>query len=270
MLELEDRLRRLAGEHERAARVPSASAAVRRGRRRRRRLAGAATTLTVLSLLAGLVGVRELREPAAVAPPAVGPAAPTTITVPPPAGSTTPGTTILCSGPACRSTGSTVVQHGFEPVEGKVVAEGEQPGFRWRLVIRRAKLPDGQHELVALFERDDYSPPVDLVTLEPVKLSIVVPTKAFPNMHGIVTDRAALVRLQITRGGAPAPPIEVHPTDGGAVFPHNAWFVAFLPEGTQLYRIDLLDGRGQPICSERVGKVKLPGGSETMPSGSCF
>jgi hypothetical protein len=255
MLRLEDRLRRLAGEHERAARVPDAAATVRRGRRRRRRLA-AATTLTVLSLMAGLVGVRELREPAAVAPPA--------------AGSTTPGTTIVCPGPACRSPGSTVVQHGFEPVEGTVVAEGEQPGYRWRLVIRRAKLPDGQHELAALFERDDYSPPVDLVTLEPVKLSFVVPTKAFPSMHGIVTDRAALVRLQVTRGGAPAPPIEVHPTDGGAVFPHNAWFVAFLPQGTQLYRIDLLDRRGRPICSERVRKVELPGGSETMPSGSCF
>jgi hypothetical protein len=270
MLRLEDRLRRLADEHERAARAPDPAATVRRGRRRRRRLA-AATTLTVVSLVAGLVGVRELREPAAVAPPAVGPAAPTTIvTVPPPGGSAAPGTTVLCPGPACRSTGSTVVQHGFEPVEGKVVAEGEQPGFRWRLVIRRAKLPDGQHELVALFERDDYSPPVDLVTLEPVKLSIVVPTKAFPYMHGIVTDRAALVRLQVTRGGAPAPAVELHPTDGGAVFPDNAWFVAFLPEGTQLYRIDLLDARGRPICSERIGKVKAPGGAETMPSGSCF
>jgi hypothetical protein len=253
MLRLEERLRRLADEHERAARVPDAAATVRRGRRRRHRLAGAAITLTLLSLLAGLVGVRELGGPARV-PPAAGP-------VP-------PRTTIVCPGPACRSPGSTT--HGFEPVEGKVVAEGEQPGFRWRLVIRRAKLPDGQHELVALFERDDYSPPVDLVTLEPVRLSFVVPTTAFPNMHGIVTDRAALVRLQVTRDGTPAPPIEVQPTDGGAVFPHNAWFVTFLPEGTQLYRIDLLDRRGQPICSERVRKVKLPGGSETMPSGSCF
>jgi len=265
MLELEDRLRRLAGEHERAARVPAASATVRRGRRRRRRLAGAATTLTLLGLVACLVGVRELRDSAAVTPPAA------TTTVPPAASLAMPGTTTVCQGPACSRPGPTVVKRGFEPVEGTVVATGEQPGYRWRLVIRRGKLPGGQHELVALFERDDYSPPVDLVTLEPVKLSLVVPTKRFPNLHGIVTDRAALVRLRVTRDGAPVTPVEVRPTDGGTIFPDNAWFVAFLPKGTELYQIDLLDRRGDPICSQRVRKVKLPGGgSDTMPSGSCF
>jgi hypothetical protein len=250
MLELEDRLRRLAGEHERAARVPSASAAVRRGRRRRRRLAGAATTLTVLSLLAGLAGVRELVQPAA------------------PAGPAAPVTTAACEGRPCNR--PTPLPRGYEPVKGTVVAEGEQPGYRWRLVIRRGKLPDGQHELVALFERDDYSPPVDLVTLEPVKLSLVFPTKRFPNLHGIVTDRAALVRLRVARDGTPLAPVEVRPTDGGTIFPDNAWFVAFLPKGTELYQVDLLDRHGDPICSERIRKVKLPGGPETIPGGSCF
>lgn len=256
MLELEDRLHRLAGEHERAARVPAASATVRRGRRRRRRLAGAATTLSVLALLAGLAGVRELREPAAATPPAAGPAA-TSITT-------------VCEGRACSRPGPTVVKRGFEPVEGTVVATGEQPGHRWRLVIRREKLPDGQHQLVALYQRDDGAQTADLVTLEPVKLSFAVPTKRFPDMHGIVTDRAALVRLRPVRDGALLAPIEVHPTDGGAVFPDNAWFVAFLPKGSELYQIELLDRQGQPICSQQVRKVKLPGGSETMPSGSCF
>jgi hypothetical protein len=249
MLELEDRLRRLAGEHERAARVPSASAAVRRGRRRRRRLAGAATTLTVLSLLAGLAGVRELVQPAAAA----GPAAPVT--------------TAACEGPPCLREHPPA--RGFEPVKGTVVAEGEQPGYRWRLVIRRGKLPGGQYELVALFERNDYSPPVDLVTGEPVRLSLVFPTKRFPNMHGIVTDRTALVRLRVARDGAPLAPVEVRPTDGGAIFPHNAWFVAFLPNGSELYGIELLDRHGQLICSERIRQVKLPGGAETMPDGHC-
>jgi hypothetical protein len=251
MLELEDRLRRLADEHARAARVPSASAAVRRGRRRRRRLAAGATTLTVLSLLAGLAGVRGLVEPAA-----------------PAAGQAGPVTTAACEGPPCNLAHPPA--RGFEPVKGTVVAEGEQPGYRWRLVIRRGKLPDGQHELVALFERDDYSPPVDLVTLEPVKLSFLAPDKRDPAMVGIVTDRAALVRLRITRDGAPVTPVEVHPTDGGTIFPDNAWFVAFLPKGTELYRVDLLDRRGDPICSERIRKVRLPGGPETIPGGSCF
>jgi hypothetical protein len=259
MLELEDRLRRLASEHERAARVPAAAATVRRGRRRRRRLAGTATALAVLSLVAGLAGVRELRTPAARERPATAP----TQTMGTP-------TTAACQGSSCNRAQPGPLPHGYEPVEGTVVAEGTQPGYRWRLVVRRGKLPDGQHELVALFERDDLSPPVDLVTLEPVKLSFVVPTKRFPNMHGIVSDRAALVRLRVARDGTPVAPVEVRPTDGGTIFPHNAWFVAFLPEGAELYQIDLLDRRGDPICSERVRKVKLPGGSETMPSGSCF
>jgi hypothetical protein len=252
MLELEDRLRRLADEHARAARVPAASAAVRRGRRRRRRLTGAATTLTVLLLLAGLVGVRELREPAA---PPTGPAAPVT--------------TAACPGRACIRPRPTVDQGGFEPVKGTVVAQGKQPGYRWRLVIRRHKLPGGQYELVMLLQREGYQPG-DLVTLEPVRLSMTVPTKRDPAMTGIVTDRTALVRLLVARNGAAASPIEVRPTDGGGVFPHNAWFVAFLPEDTELYGIELLDRQGGTICAERIRQVPLPGGAETMPDGSCF
>jgi hypothetical protein len=45
--------------------------------------------------------------------------------------------------------------------------------------------------------------------------------------------------------------------------------VASLPEGTELYQIELLDRRGQPICSERLRTVKPPGGTETI-GGSCF
>jgi hypothetical protein len=263
MLELEDRLRRLAGEHERAARVPPASATVRRGRRRRRRLAGAATALIVLSLVAGLAGVQELRTPAARELPATAPTAGPERTMGAP-------TTAACQGSSCKRAQPGQLPRGYEPVEGTVVAEGTQPGYRWRLVIRRGKLPDGQHELVALFERDDFAPPVDLVTLEPVKLSFVVPTRRFPAMHGIVTDRTALVRLRVARDGTPVAPVEVRPTDGGTIFPHNDWFVAFLPKGTELYRIELLDRQGRPICSEQVRKVKLPGGSESIPGGSCF
>jgi hypothetical protein len=150
-----------------------------------------------------------------------------------------------------------------------VVAQGQQPGYRWRVVIRRSQLPDGQYQLTLLLQRSGYQPG-DLVTLEPVKLSFLAPDRRDPVMAAIVSDRTALVRLRVTRDGAPVTPVEVRPTDGGAVFPHNAWFVAFLPEGAELYQIDLVDGRGDPICSERIRKVKLPGGSETMPSGSCF
>jgi hypothetical protein len=263
MLELEERLRRLAGEHERAARVPPASATVRRGRRRRRRLAGAATALIVLSLVAGLAGVQELRAPAARELPATAPTAGPERTM------GAPTTTAACQGSSCKRAQPGQLPRGYEPVEGTVVAEGTQPGYRWRLVIRRGKLPGDQDELVALFERDDLSPPVDLVTLEPVRLSFVVPTRRFPNMHGIVSDRTALVRLRIARDGNPVPPLEVRPTDGGTIFPHNAWFVAFLPKGTELYGIELLDRHGGTICAERIKQVKVSDGTETMPDGDC-
>jgi hypothetical protein len=246
MVELEDRLRRLADDHARRARPPGAAAAVRRGRRRRRRQATAATV--ALAALAGvLVGVRGLGEEVAVEPAA-------------------PTATTRCAGPGCDRRPVTLPR-GFEPVEGRVVAEGERPGYRWRLVVRREPLPGGRHRLVALYQHDDRSPPADLVTLEPVLLAYLLPSSDRPelDMAGIVTDRTALVRLELQRDGLQAPPIEVRPLDSAGLFPHNRLFVAVLPEGTVLHRIVLLDRRGRPICEQRLATLMAPGGA-----GSCF
>jgi hypothetical protein len=242
MAELSERLRRLADDHARSARAPGPAAAVRRGRRRRRHQAVAAAA--VLAALAGIaVGVWDPPQDAAIEP-----AAPTTT---------------ACAGPSCLRRPA-VVPRGFEPAEGTVVAQGERPGFRWRLVARRAALAGGQRELFVLFQHDDNSPNADLVTLEPVKLSYLAPgvRDGTLELAGIVTDRTALVRLQLRQAGAPAPPVEVRPLDTGGVFPHNRLFVAFLPDGSTLLRIELLDRQGQPICAQRVGGGPAPARAE--------
>ena len=246
MVELEDRLRHLADDHARHARVPGASVAIRRGRRRRRRQAGAAA-VTLAALLGALIGVRDVRDDAAVEP------------VAPPA-------TTSCVGPRCGRQPVTPPR-AFEAVEGKVVARGEGPGFRWRLVVRRDRLPGGRYSLFALYQHDDNSPHADLVTLEPVELSFLAPSvrDGSLNMAGIVTDRAALVRLQLRRSGAPAPAVEVRPLGTDGVFPHNRLFVAFLPEGSVLQRIELLDRRGGLICVQRLAGAKAQGGAQ-----ACF
>ena len=177
-----------------------------------------------------------------------------------------PATTVPCAGPECEQRTATLPR-GFEPVEGKVVAEGERPGYRWRLVVRRDRLPGGRHQLVALYQHDDNSPPADLVTLEPVKLSFLLPSSRAPelDMAGIVAGGTNRVRLVLQRDGLAAPPIEVPALDAGGVFPDNRLFVAVLPQGTVLSRIELLDRRGRKLCVQRLATLRAPGGD-----GSCF
>ena len=148
-----------------------------------------------------------------------------------------------------------------------MVAEGERPGYRWRLVVRRDRLAGGQHQLVALYQRDDNQPPADLVTLEPVKLAYLLPSSSAPelDMAGIVSGETARVRLVLLWDGLQAPPIEVRALDSGGVFPHNRLFVAVLPKGTVVSRIEPLDRQGRPICVQRLVTLRAPG-----EEGSCF
>ena len=246
MVELEDRLRRLADDQARQARAPGAGAAILRGRRRRRRQA-AAVAVTLVGLVGALAGMRDPWDGATTEPAA-------------------PAPTNSCVGPRCDRR-QVAPPRAFEPVEGKVVARGERPGFRWRLVVRRDRLSGGQHGVVALYQHDDNSPNADVGTLEPVELSFLGPgvRDGALSMAGIVTDRAARVRLQLLRGGAPVPPVEVRSLGSGGVFPHNRLFVAFLPGGSVLRRIELLDRRGGLICVQRLAGAKARGGAE-----ACF
>jgi hypothetical protein len=245
MTELEERLRRFAEEGVRQARPPGAAAAVRRGRRRRRRLVGAAA-LTLAALLGAGLGVQDLLRPSSIQPVAPGPPP----TVPP----------TRCVRGVCVGIDDPLPSlPAFEAVPGRVIAQGTQPGYRWRMVVRRKRLAHNQWEVVSIFQHDDVdSPGADLVTLEPVTLSLLTASKQYPVVSGIVTERAAWVRLWLEHGGRALVPVEVRVIDGGRGFPEN-FFVAFVPQGFVLRAVVLVDRRGQPICQQQFSKRSVLG-----------
>lgn len=256
MTELEERLRRFAEEGARQARPPGAGTAVRRGRLRRRRLVGAASLALVALLGAGL-GVQDLLRPSAIQPVAP---------VPPP---TLPPT--RCVRGVCVGINDPLPSlPAFEPVPGRIIAHGAQPGYRWRLVVRRKKLPGNQREVVSIFQHDDvYSPGADLVTLEPVTLSLLTPSKQYPVVSGIVTERAARVRLWLEHGGRVLAPVKLRVIDGGREFPEN-FFVAFVPQGSVLRDVVLVDRGGQPICHQQLSKRSALGADSASKADRCF
>lgn len=251
MTELQERLRRFAEEGARQARPPGVEAAIRRGRLRRRRLVGAAG-LALLAVLAAGLGMQDLLRPSSIQPVAPSPS-PTTVLA-------------RCKLGGCL----TQTASGFEPVPGRVIAHGAQPGYRWRLVVRRKKLPHNQREIVSIFQHDDvYSPGADLVTLEPVTLSLLTPSKDLPVVSGIVTERATRVRIWLEHDGAVLAPVEVQVINGGPDFPEN-FFVAFVPQGSVLRDVVLVDRRGQPICHQQFGKGSALGADSASKADSCF
>ena len=256
MTELEERLRRFAEEGARQAHPPGATAAIRRGRLRRRRLIGA-TALALVVLVAGGLGVQELLQPLSIQPVAPGPS-PT----PPPT---------RCVRGVCVGVGDPLPSlPAFEPIPGRVIAHGTQPGYRWRLVVRRKKLAHNQQEVVSVFQHDDvYSPGADLVTLEPVTLSLLTPSAQFPVVSGIVTDRATRVRLWLEHDGGVLAPVEVRVIDAGPDFPEN-FFVAFVPQGSVLRDVVLVDRGGQPICHQQLSKRSALGADSASKADRCF
>ena len=256
MTELEQRLRRFAQEGARQARPPGANAAIRRGRLRRRRLVGAAALILAALLGAGL-GVQDVLRPSSIQP--VAPAPPPTL---PPT---------RCVRGVCVGINDPLPSPpAFESVPGRVIAHGTQPGYRWRLVIRRKKLTRNQREVVSIFQHDDvYSPGADLVTLEPVTLSLLTPSKQYPVVSGIVTDRAARVRLWLEHDGRVLAPVEVRMIDGGRGFPEN-FFVAFVPQGSVLRDVVLIDRRGQPICHQQLSTRSALGADLASKADRCF
>jgi hypothetical protein len=255
MTDLEERLRRFAEEGARQARPPGAVAAVRRGRRRRR-LVGAAA-LTLAALLGVGLGVQDLVRPSSIQPVAPGPSP----TVPP----------THCARGVCVGIGDPLPKlPAFESIPGRVIAQGTQPGYRWRLVVRRKKLSHNQREIASIFQHDDiYASGADLVTLEPVTLSLLTPSKDLPVVSGIVTERAARVRLWLEHDGTVLAPVEVRVLDAGPDFPEN-FFVAFVPQGSALRDVVLDDRRGQPICHQQFSKRSALGANSASKADRCF
>jgi hypothetical protein len=264
MTELEERLRRFAEEGARQAYPPGVAAAVRRGRLRRRRLVGA-VGLALVVLLAGGLGVQDLLRPSSIQP--VAPAPPQPVAPAPPR--TLPP--VICVRGVCVAIGGSLPSlPGVEPVPGRVIAQGTQPGYRWQLVVRRKKLAHNQREVVSIFQRDDVdSPGADLGALEPVTLSLLTPSKQYPVVSGIVTDRAVRVRLWLERDGRALVPVEARVIDGGREFPEN-FFVAFVPQGSVLRDVVLVDRRGHPICQQQFSKRSALGADPASKADRCF
>jgi hypothetical protein len=257
MTDLEERLRRFAQEGASQARPPGAKVALRRGRRRRRRLVGVAA-LTLAALLGVGLGVQDLLRPSSIQPVAPRPSP------------TRPPT--HCARGVCVGINDPLPSlPAFEPIPGRVIAHGTQPGYRWRLVARRKKLAHNQREVASIFQHDDvYSPGADLVTLEPVILSLLTPSRQYPVVSGIVTDRAARVRLWLELDGRALVPVEVWVIDGGRGFPEN-FFVAFVPQGSVLRAVVLVDRRGQPICQQQFSKRSALGADPAASKADrCF
>jgi hypothetical protein len=237
MNDLQERLRRFADEGARQARPPGAEAALRRGRRRRRRQLGAAA-LALAALLAGGLGIRGQLGPLPVHPLA-------------------PGPTVTGAGPTVTGAGRAPVSlpRGFESIPGQEVARGERPGYRWRLMAERTR-QQGQWQITMVFQHDDNGPPnADLGTLEPVTLSLLMPSTRDPDpvAAGVVTQRAARVRLWLQRDGTQVPPVDAPAIDGGRDFPEN-FFVAFVPKRSLLRDVVLLDHGNRPICRQSFAK----------------
>jgi hypothetical protein len=262
MADLEDRLRALADDHADRAQAPGVAAAIHRGRQRRRRMLGAATA-TILVLVAGLVGTRHLLVPGAfdpVAPPTTSPCI----------------TACIPSPPSPRSSGS------FDPLPAnfRMIASGDQPGYRWRLAARSFNTDNFGHpqELIVLLQRTNHpndNPTNYVYGNAGARLSLRKPSiyDAHPNVVGIVTNQTARIRLWIEHDGAAAAPIDVQPIDAHAVLPDNNLFVAFVSKHSTLRRVDLLDRHGMLICYQRMKTVTKSGKSLELPTrhpGSCL
>jgi len=248
MTDLRERLRQFADEGARQARPPGVEAALRRGRRRQQRLIGA-VGLVLVAVLAGGLAVGWVVRTSATEPAGPGPAP-----------------TLQSTRPAERPR-----LRAFPPARGTVAAQGTHRGYHWRLVVRRNKLPHNQVEIYQLFETD-----ADLIadsgsgTLEPVTLT--VGQHGSPNeenvVNGAVTRRAAVVRLQLERSGVPPTPVDLQAIDAGSTVPAR-FFVAFVPPGSVLREIVLLDRQGQTICHQRLGPGR-PMGPPIHEPGSCI
>ena len=222
-------------------------AALRRGRGRQQRLVGAVGVVLV-TVLAGALGLGWVVRTRATEPAGPGPAP-----------------TLQSTRPAERPR-----LRAFPPARGTVVARGTHRGYHWRLVVRRNKLPQNQVEIYQLFETDaDVIADSGSGTLEPVTLTVGQhgPPNEENVVSGAVTRRAVVVRLQLEHSGVPLPSVDLQAIDAGSTVPAR-FFVAFVPPGSVLREIVLLDRLGQTICHQRLGPGRLMGPPIHEP-GSC-
>lgn len=251
MLDLEQRLRRLAADGERLATAPGPQAAVRRGRRRRRHLAAGVALLTTVVVLAVVLGPAALRGPAA----------------PPAAPAPQPGLS------PTELPGQPPTYRVIQSAKGRVQILGTWRGQRWRYILRAdpSNHFSGSSEW---FEFDSGAggggkPGSPTLTLRQC-------CDKHSRMLGwfVVTEQAAIIRVSFERSGRPFGPFDFRPL---SLQPALALgYVAYEQQPDMKIRnVELIDRSGKAICHQRFRAVTdKQHGTLEMPvrdePGSCW
>jgi hypothetical protein len=232
----------LAEEAAAGARAPGPAAARRRGARRRRHQA-AATLLLILGLVAGLIWVQGWT----VSP--TPPIAPATSAPPTPSG--WPAFDPNAADPGLRPRGKPVLitQRAF----------AGRPYRIWAFQATLAREPD-RLVCVALQSPDGGGGSGCQPATWPAGIGTTMIGEQVQLLHGHVSKRAHLVRLELARAGVPLPPMVVRPLSGGPQLPVNIW-VATTGRTVDVQRVVLLDAAGRQIGSG----PGLPASADLLP-----
>ena len=231
MLDLEQRLRRLAADGERLATAPGAQAAVRRGRCRRRRLAAGAALLTTVVVLAVVVGPAALR----------GPAPPPVATAPRPGLS-----------PA-ELPGQPPTYRVVQSAKGRVQIRGTWRGHGWRYILRA----DPSNSFAGFsdwFEFDSGAGGGGKPGSSTLTLRQCCDTRFRMLGWFVVTERAAIIRVSFERSGRPFGPFDFRPH---SLRPALALgYIAYEQQPDMKIRnVELIDRSGRAICHQRFRAV---------------
>jgi hypothetical protein len=219
----------LAEEAAAGARAAGAAAARRRGARRRRHQA-AATVLLIVGLVAGVVWLDRWTVPS------VPPIAPAT-SAPQPA----------VRWPAFDPTGDPGLQPRGKPV---LITQRTFAGRPYRLWAFQANLAGkrGLQICVASQAPGGAGSTSCEPAARPASIGGTIIGDQVQLLHGHLSKRAQLVRLELARAGVPLPPMVVQPLSGGPDLPVNIW-VATTGRTVDVRSVVLLDGAGRQIGS---------------------
>jgi hypothetical protein len=230
MLDVEQRLRRLAADGERLATAPGPQAAIRRGRRRRRRLAAGAALLTTVVLVV-VLSPAALRGPD---PPAVAPAL-------------RPGLS-----PA-QLPGQLPTYRVVQSTKGRVQIRGSWRGQSWRYILRA----DPSNPFAGFsdwFEFDSGAGGGGKPGSSTLMLRQCCDTRFRMLGWFVVTEQAALIRVSFERSGRPFGPFDFRPH---SLRPALALgYVAYEQQPDMKIRnVELIGRSGRAICHQRFRAV---------------
>jgi hypothetical protein len=229
MLDLEQRLQRLAADGERLATAPGPQAAIRRGRRRR--LTAGAALLSTVVVLAVVVGPAALRGPAP--PPAA----------PPPRPGLSP----------TQLPGQPPTYRVDQSARGRVQIRGTWRGQGWRYTLRA----DPSNPFAGFsdwFEFDSGAGGGGKPGSSTLLLRQCCDRRFRMLGWFVVTEQAAIIRVSFERSGRPFGPFDFRPH---SLRPALALgYIAYEQQPDMKIRnVELIDHSGKVICHQRFHTV---------------